>query len=589
MNTLVTHCSSQVKYWEVWNEPPNFSSSGTAADYASTVVNAYNAAKNADPYCQVGLAAQSNNINWLEQTIKAGAVDHFDYITLHPYEQLDAVTTGWEPEFMSMVPTFRKMLAAQNPAKANVPVWFTEIGAMINATPGNVTITTDIQARQLLKAYSMALAQGVARIDWFEGKDGDSGAFGLISSSGTLRPSYTALSKLIQYLGARPKYLGWLLLNNQDYGFVFQGASTTVLVTWSPPGATDTVNFGQSVQIIDPQTGTVTNASTYALTNAPILVNGVPSSLVTQAQNNAGRPFPWGGDYSNASTVSVTMGSPNTDQGLHQLYADATSAAVTAYGGPARYCAAAGAQSFTVDPNFLSYTTTPIEITAVVRRDSANDNAGFNLKYESASGWKATGSWYTVPGNGQWYTNKWVINDAQFVGKWAFNFSFDSDSTSLSKYYVQSVSVRKLTINFNNYAITSYASGQDFGTAAIQDGGATLVLNGNTWKKISFPYTVTTNTKLEFDFKCTQEGEIHGLGLDADNTQDSDYFQLFGTAVSGRQNYNNYAGGGVWTHYTIPVGQFFTGAKNYLYFISDKDAAPTGASDSYFRNVQLHE
>ncbi len=32
---------------------------------------------------------------------------------------------------MNIVPTLRKMLAKRNPAKANVPVWFTEIGTTI--------------------------------------------------------------------------------------------------------------------------------------------------------------------------------------------------------------------------------------------------------------------------------------------------------------------------------------------------------------------------------------------------------------------------------------------------------------------------
>ena len=69
-------------------------------------------------------------VNYLEQVIKAGAKDHFDYITLHPYEVLDGIADnkGTEPIFMNIVPVVRKMLAAQNPAKVNVPIIFTELG-----------------------------------------------------------------------------------------------------------------------------------------------------------------------------------------------------------------------------------------------------------------------------------------------------------------------------------------------------------------------------------------------------------------------------------------------------------------------------
>ena len=105
---------ASVKYWEVWNETPNFIGKGTAADYARTVVAAYDAAKAADPTCQVGLSIQSQNVNWIEQTIEAGAKDHFDFIAVHPYETLGVVESdGCEAEFMSIVPTLRKMLAQQ--------------------------------------------------------------------------------------------------------------------------------------------------------------------------------------------------------------------------------------------------------------------------------------------------------------------------------------------------------------------------------------------------------------------------------------------------------------------------------------------
>ena len=109
----------------------------------------------------------------------------------------------------------------------------------------------------------------------------------------------------------------------------------------------------------------------------------------------------------------------------------------------ARDCSRGSSQSFAVDPNFLSYTTQPITITAVVRRKEANENAGFNLAYESTSGWKNAETWYTVPDNTKWHTKTWTITDPQFVGKWGFNFSFNSDSPEHSKYYLQSVTVSK--------------------------------------------------------------------------------------------------------------------------------------------------
>ena len=423
-----------VKYWEIWNEPPNFTGKDqTAADYAKILVTAYDTIKALDPNAEVGMAAQSVNLNYLEQAIKAGAKDHFDYITLHPYEIIGNVADnyGTEPIYMNIVPTVRKMLAAQDPARANAPVWFTEIGYDATSNPNR-------QAEAVVKAYSMGIAQGIVVINWFEGIDGDSGPMGLLDANGVPRPAYTAMAQMIKHLGPHPTYLGWVLLNNKDYGFVFQGAKGTVLSVWAPKGAPDHVDFGRTVEVVDPLTGHTSTTSSYELTPTPILVVGVPVKLVAQAKADKLRPFPWGGDYTNAKSVSVTLGKPVIEKGLHTQAGDTVAASVIAYGGSARAGDAPGGTVFMVDPNFLTYTATPIQITAIVRRNPANDQSGLSLEYESTTGYKKA-ALYAVPDNKEWHRVTWKIDDAQFVSKWGFNFRFDPGT-----YYLKSVTVTKL-------------------------------------------------------------------------------------------------------------------------------------------------
>lgn len=433
VSEVVNHANRRVRYWEVWNEPPNGTNNAPASDYAKVVVSSYDAVKKADPEGQVGIAAQSVHVNYLKQVIKAGAKDHFDFITLHPYEILDGVAdnAGTEAIFMSIVPTVRKMLAVEDPANVHVPIWFTELG--FDARKG-----TDIQGQALVKAYSMGIAQGVAVIDWFEGMDGDSGPMGLLQANGAPRPAYTAMAQLIHYLGTNPTYLGWVLLNGKDYGFVFRGTKTTVLVTWAPRGTPDHLGFRQPVQIVNPLTGLSISASTFELTTAPILVVGVPADLVTQARNNKLRPFPWNGDYSNATSVSISAGNANLEKGLHRLAVGTIPADVVAYGVPAMDGNIPGGSVFMVDPNFLSYTQTPIRITAVVRRFPANFPASIFLKYESSRGYTGAAA-ADIQGNHEWQTVTWNIEDSQFVSKWGFNFRFDS-----GRYYIKSVTVTKL-------------------------------------------------------------------------------------------------------------------------------------------------
>jgi hypothetical protein len=431
---VVQHVGKRVKYWEVWNEPPNFiGPKQTAADYAKILVSAFDAAKKANPACLIGLAAKSVHINFIEHVIKDGGRDHFDFITLHPYEVLGTVAdgAGTEALFMNIVPTVRKMLAAQNPAKTNVPVIFTELGYDAGKSPQR-------QAEALVKAYTMGIAQGVDCIQWFEGRDGDSGPMGLIDGKGNPRPAYNAMAQLIKYLGQHPVCLGWDVRAG-IYNFVFQVGEGSVVITWAhtaPPYSSAGTN---GIRIIDNSSGPPMTGF-HELTPSPILW---ASRALQQPSMKKAQSFPWGGNYTETNTVSITMGATNDERGLHTLSGDAIAADVIAYGGPARAGSVPGGNAFVVDPGFMSYTSEPIEITVVVRRNPSNDNAGFKLVYESTDGFKNLG-WYTVPDNKQWYTKSWKITDAEFVGMWGYNFALESDGNIYNKYYIKSVTVRKV-------------------------------------------------------------------------------------------------------------------------------------------------
>ncbi|MDB6072306.1 MAG: hypothetical protein JWL81_3477, partial [Verrucomicrobiales bacterium] len=438
---VVKHCQGRIRRWEIWNEPPNFTGKNqTPADYAEIVVAAYDAAKDVDSGCLIGLAAKSAHLNYLEQVIQAGAKDHFDYITLHPYEILSTVAdnVGTEPMFMNIVPSVRKMLAAQNPAKANVPVVFTELGHDLGKGP-------EVQAQALVKAYTMGAAQGVACIQWFEGRDGDSGPMGLLDNKGQPRPAFTAMREMIRHLGQQPVYLGWIPLGGIHRGFVFEGQAGPVLVAWAQNAGSCEFKPGASVQSVDPLTGKSSNGPAFTLTGAPLLFTNLPRPLITDAKANRNRPMQWwGADYSSATSVSLTTGENQKLDGLRSLSGDALAKSVVAYGGSARAGGVPGGNVFVVDPAFLSYTREPLEITVVCRRNEANDNAGFKLIYESTTGIKTAGHWFTIPDNKTWHTATFRLEDPQFVNYWGYNLSLESDGNTYNRYYLKSVEVRKV-------------------------------------------------------------------------------------------------------------------------------------------------
>ncbi len=144
-------------------------------------------------------------------------------------------------------------------------------------------------------------------------------------------------------------------------------------------------------------------------------------------------------------------------------------------------------------------------------------------------------------------------------------------------------------IDFASKQPTAFGAGQDAGKATVLDAGRTLLIENNAWKMVAFPYEIKPTTVLAFDFRSTRQGEIHGIGFDNDLYISSQLtFQLYGTQSWGQQSYRNYDGRGNWKSYVIPVGKFYTGKVNYLFFAVDHDIAPANG-DAYFRYVRIYE
>ncbi len=142
------------------------------------------------------------------------------------------------------------------------------------------------------------------------------------------------------------------------------------------------------------------------------------------------------------------------------------------------------------------------------------------------------------------------------------------------------------SIDFGDFAINSFSNQDLAGTNSVSGNGSSITLSNNTWKSIAFNYTVTQNTVIEFDFSSTNEGEIHGIGFEDDNTLTANrYFKVFGTQNYGITNFDNYSGGTV--TYVIPVGASYTGNMDRLVFINDNDDG--SGNNSTFSNVRIYE
>jgi hypothetical protein len=445
----VTKYKGRIRYWEVGNEPPNFLDSKSPEYYGAMVAAAYDAAKDADPTVQIGLAAKSNHVNWLAQSIDAGARDKFDFITLHPYENADLLKQGWEEQFLSIVPRVRIMLMDKSPNSVAVPVWFTEIGASVNVQSTGLDSLHE-QADQLVKIYSLSLAQGVGRIYWFSPRDAEGEFFGLLNDDNSPRPSYFAFKTLTTYLGVQPAFKGWFKpIAGACCGFVFSGPSGVGLILWSKPGLVGSMRLATNVTVIDPRTGTQTVTNTVNVSSKPLLLVAPAGSLVARhwlsaAAFNAMQFSKWN---TPDSSTSVSLVAGVLPRGLYMMnqpdasvYKSTFEFDMTGKGGP----------RFMVSPSFLSYSTKPIRITAVLRGHGVGD-PGFNLKYESDIPLDRADANYLTPSSSGWhrvnstnfYTATWDIPNPRFVGVYGYNFTFDTDGPAHSQFSIQSVTVSK--------------------------------------------------------------------------------------------------------------------------------------------------
>jgi len=124
----------------------------------------------------------------------------------------------------------------------------------------------------------------------------------------------------------------------------------------------------------------------------------------------------------------------------------------------------------------------------------------------------------------------------------------------------------------------------------IIEQGKGIRLWGNAWKKVEVNKEITPNTVIEFDFRCSHEGQIHGFGFDSDDQYGpSNYvFQIYGyeDRPGIGQHFNTYTGTG-WKRFRIRVGRYLTGKQRYLHFIADEDVI--ARAESQFRNVRIYE
>ena len=142
-------------------------------------------------------------------------------------------------------------------------------------------------------------------------------------------------------------------------------------------------------------------------------------------------------------------------------------------------------------------------------------------------------------------------------------------------------------IDFSDVMVWSHGSGRDRGTYELSDEGRTFTVSNNGWKSAQADIEILPETVMTFNFSSEIEGKIHAIAIgDGAAQHEQRAFQVFGTDVWGIQAVNGrYTAGTGLLHYSIPVGQYFTGNANRIAFMLEQDIG--SGANAVFSNIQF--
>jgi polysaccharide biosynthesis protein PslG len=160
----VEHFKNRGVLWELWNEPNGdwFWPKHNAADYAKLALVVDKAIRDRFPREQLtGPATSTIDMSFLEGCFKAGCLNYWDAVSVHPYRQNDPETSATEYDAL------RKLIDQYAPKGKKIPIVSGEWGYSV--AWGN--FTDDRQAKYAAREFLVNLENGVPLSIWYDWHD----------------------------------------------------------------------------------------------------------------------------------------------------------------------------------------------------------------------------------------------------------------------------------------------------------------------------------------------------------------------------------------------------------------------------------
>jgi hypothetical protein len=183
----VKHFGSQIKFWQVWNEPnnQNFWPSPSAENYTNLLKRSYGAAKQADPEAVVILGGLVGNgqdalelfgipfgkANFLSDIYVNGGKDYFDVASIHPYNYSIPIDSTASLE--AAVAAARAVMVDNS--DGSKPLWITELGPLYMPREPILLLSdrgySDNEIASWLTLIYTNLQSHVDKLFWYEFRD----------------------------------------------------------------------------------------------------------------------------------------------------------------------------------------------------------------------------------------------------------------------------------------------------------------------------------------------------------------------------------------------------------------------------------
>jgi len=214
----ITHFRNRGVLWELWNEPNGdwFWPHHSADDYAKLLVTVGSAVKSAAPNeLFIGPAMSGFDPNYLETCLKAGALNYWDAVSVHPYRQN-------EPESAYLdYNNFKTLIARYAPPGKTIPIISGEWGYSVSW--GNYT--DQRQGDYIVREFLSNIAYGIPLSIWYDWHDDGTDPKNAENNFGTVRYPYH--SGQTPVYDPKPAYLACKTLGQILGDFHFDGTETT--------------------------------------------------------------------------------------------------------------------------------------------------------------------------------------------------------------------------------------------------------------------------------------------------------------------------------------------------------------------------